>query len=507
MAETRSTRRADTTRTRPDLRRPTLLSAASGRAPSQTAAPWRVVLPQRRTNLVRAGFAVAATVADAAAIVLSGLATALVYHGALYGDAADLDFYLRVGFVIAFFFVIPNIYRNEYSISNYLSLKDRLGRSLVLWNVAFVSALALGFVTKTTEIFSRGSIVLFYVVGWGVVVLVRAIMVAGVRRNSSQGAVSAPRVFLVGFEEQVAAFSRLYQPWNVGVHVVAAVILRRSEETLEDDLALASASARMLRPDDVFLLVPWSEKATIDACLDAFLQVPASIHLGPERVLDRFMDAHISKIGPIASLQLVRRPLSTTEIVVKRLFDVAVAAAALILLSPLFLAVAVLIKLDSPGPVLFLQRRYGFNQASFRIVKFRSMKVLEDGGVIRQAARDDVRITRVGRWLRRWNLDELPQLLNVLSGDMSLVGPRPHALAHNQLYDRKIALYARRHNVRPGITGWAQVNGFRGETSTDDMMRSRVEHDLYYIDNWSLWLDLRILALTLFSPKAYRNAV
>jgi lipopolysaccharide/colanic/teichoic acid biosynthesis glycosyltransferase len=125
---------------------------------------------------------------------------------------------------------------------------------------------------------------------------------------------------------------------------------------------------------------------------------------------------------------------------------------------------------------------------------------------VQQAATNDPRITRVGRFLRRWNLDELPQLLNVVQGEMSLVGPRPHALAHDHAYERRIALYARRHNVKPGITGWAQVNGFRGETSTDDKMASRVEHDLYYIDNWSIMLDLRIIAQTVFSPKAYRNA-
>jgi lipopolysaccharide/colanic/teichoic acid biosynthesis glycosyltransferase len=165
-----------------------------------------------------------------------------------------------------------------------------------------------------------------------------------------------------------------------------------------------------------------------------------------------------------------------------------------------------LIRLDSPGPIFFLQRRYGFNQREFRIVKFRTMTTLDDGGEIRQAARGDPRITRVGRWLRRWNIDEIPQLFNVLMGDMSLVGPRPHALAHNRDYERRISLYARRHNVKPGITGWAQIHGFRGQTDTDDKMRQRVEHDLYYIDNWSIWLDLRILAQTVLTPTAYRNA-
>ena len=158
------------------------------------------------------------------------------------------------------------------------------------------------------------------------------------------------------------------------------------------------------------------------------------------------------------------------------------------------------------GPLFFLQRRYGFNQRPFRIIKFRTMRTLDDGAVIHQAKRNDPRVTRVGFWLRRWNIDEFPQLFNVLKGDMSLVGPRPHALSHNQDYERRISLYARRHNVKPGITGWAQIHGLRGETDTEQKMLKRVEHDLYYIDNWSPWLDVTILIRTVFSPSTYRNA-
>ena len=194
------------------------------------------------------------------------------------------------------------------------------------------------------------------------------------------------------------------------------------------------------------------------------------------------------------------------DVAAKRAFDAAAAATALLLLAPFFALVALAIKLDSRGPVFFMQRRYGFNQRPFRIRKFRTMLTMDDGDVVRQASANDPRITRVGRFLRRWNLDELPQLVNVIRGEMSLVGPRPHALAHDREFERRIALYARRHNVKPGITGWAQVNGFRGETDTDDKMRARVEHDLHYIDNWSMGLDLVILAKTVLSPKAYRNA-
>jgi len=205
-------------------------------------------------------------------------------------------------------------------------------------------------------------------------------------------------------------------------------------------------------------------------------------------------------------LHLVQRPLSSSEVLAKRAVDLVLASVALVALSPLLAAVALAIKLDSRGPVFFLQRRYGFNQEAFRIFKFRSMTTLEDGRAVHQVRSGDRRVTRVGRFLRRTNIDELPQLLNVLKGDMSLVGPRPHALAHDQAFKRDIALYARRHNVRPGITGWAQVNGWRGETDTPEKVLGRVEHDLYYIDNWSLLFDFNILVRTLLSRKAYRNA-
>ncbi len=246
-------------------------------------------------------------------------------------------------------------------------------------------------------------------------------------------------------------------------------------------------------------MTPWSQTATIDTCVDEFLKMPVEIHLGPERILDRFDNVRIAKHGPMASLQLTRAPLTWFELTQKRIFDLAIASGVLVVLAPMLAVVALAIWLETGRPVFFRQRRYGFNQQEFRIIKFRTMTTQDDGDVVRQATRADRRITRVGRFLRKWNIDELPQLINVIKGDMSLVGPRPHALAHNREYERKIALYARRHNVLPGITGWAQANGFRGETDTDEKMRRRVDHDLYYIDNWSPWFDLRILLKTLLS--------
>ena len=190
----------------------------------------------------------------------------------------------------------------------------------------------------------------------------------------------------------------------------------------------------------------------------------------------------------------------------KRLFDIAVSGTALLLLSPLFLLIATSIKLSSPGPVFFRQDRHCYNRKTFRIFKFRTMRQDSEAGGFRQATRNDPRVTGFGAWLRRTSLDELPQLLNVFLGDMSIVGPRPHAIAHDHDFEKRIAYYARRHNIKPGITGWAQVNGYRGETNTDEKMRARVEYDLDYLDHWSLLLDIEIMLLTIISSKARSNA-
>jgi Undecaprenyl-phosphate glucose phosphotransferase len=326
---------------------------------------------------------------------------------------------------------------------------------------------------------------------------------------------SAQRIFLIGTGADVGAFVNRYEPWTLGINivgcrfltpVVASAPAEERNAILDRDLAEATASVRKLEPDAIFVLMPWSATETIERCAESFASLPVEIHLGPEQVLHKFEQAHLSTLGPVASLQLTRRPLTRREIIEKRVFDLIVAAGALIAITPLLIAVAILIKLDSQGPIFFVQRRYGFNQRQFRIIKFRTMSTLDDGAVIQQARQNDPRVTRIGAWLRRFNIDEIPQLFNVLTGDMSLVGPRPHALSHDREYEQRISRYARRHNVKPGITGWAQINGYRGETDTDDKMRKRVECDLYYIDNWSLWLDFKIMVRTVLSRTAYRNA-
>jgi exopolysaccharide biosynthesis polyprenyl glycosylphosphotransferase len=211
-------------------------------------------------------------------------------------------------------------------------------------------------------------------------------------------------------------------------------------------------------------------------------------------------------LGDAFAFELQREPLSSRERALKRAMDIVISSFGLLISCPLLLIAAILIRLDSPGPFLFRQVRKGFNGQPFRILKFRTMSVMEDGAVVTQATRKDPRVTRIGRWLRRTSFDELPQLLNVLLGDMSIVGPRPHALAHDNEYTDLIAKYSRRHHVKPGITGWAQVNGFRGETPELTLMQRRVELDLWYIANRNLVLDFWIIIRTFFELLRARNA-
>ena len=465
--------------------------------------------------LSRGTFSGAIFLTDIALIVAMSCFTGVAYHLAVYGNRGNISSFVQVGVLAASIFAISNLFRREYRMPNFFSFKPHGRRTIQLWNVTLICLLMLGFLAQISVDYSRGWIVLFYVATLAALIVLRYVIVRVTTLARAAGLLSAQRIFLIGTGAQVGGFVNRYEPWALGINIVgcrfltpiaatASADLRRA--MLDRDLAEAVASVRSLEPDAIFVLLPWSATETIDRCAETFLSLPVEIHLGPEQILHKFEEVKLSTLGPLASLQLTRRPLSRREIIQKRLFDLTLAAAALVLATPLLVLVALLIKLDSPGPIFFVQRRYGFNQQPFRIIKFRTMRTLDDGAVIQQARPDDPRLTRIGRWLRRWNIDEIPQLFNVLTGDMSLVGPRPHALSHDREYERRISMYARRHNVKPGITGWAQINGYRGETDTEEKMRKRVEYDLFYIDNWSLWLDLKIIVRTILSRTAYQNA-
>ncbi len=467
----------------------------------QKTARLRAARSRANTAVNRIGFVALATAIDATAILIAAAATgALLGHGAAEYDDIVL------GTTVALLFILPGVLRHDYAITRYLSHKGHAKRLLSLWGVALAGALVLAFVTKTSDNFSRGASLGLVAAGYAALLGVRGLMVTTLQHRARAGRVASRHIFLVGDEDMIRAFSERHIPHEVGLRIVGAAVLRPGDENRCDDLALAAASARVLRPDDIYILVPWGDRERLEACIDTFMGVPATIQLAPERFFDKFDDLHVIRNGSVASIHLVRRPLSSSEVLAKRAVDLVLAATALVVLSPLFLAIAILIKREGGGPVFFLQRRYGFNQEPFRIYKFRSMRTQEDGRAVRQVTEGDDRVTRIGRFMRRTNIDELPQLINVLRGEMSLVGPRPHAMAHDQAFETEVALYARRHNVRPGITGWAQVNGWRGETDTPEKVVGRVEHDLYYIDNWSLLLDLSIMVRTVLSKKAYSNA-
>ena len=319
----------------------------------------------------------------------------------------------------------------------------------------------------------------------------------------------ATRTVIVGTGEQGRRLaSQIKQFGWPYVHLIGFVDDRESRTPDRlDDLPVLGRTSELIgliqkgMVDEVVLALPWSAERRLMELIERFSASPVHVRLSPDLVGFNFPNRSTRSIAQVPVLSVFDRPISGWSHAVKRIEDIILSCLALIFLAPLLLVIAVLVKLDSRGPVFFRQPRYGFNNSVIEVLKFRTMyHDLCDGHANKLATRDDPRVTRVGRFLRRSSLDELPQLFNVLSGAMSLVGPRPHATlakADGQLYQDVVDDYAARHKVKPGITGWAQVNGWRGETDTIEKIRKRVEHDLYYIDNWSVWLDLQILARTI----------
>jgi putative colanic acid biosynthesis UDP-glucose lipid carrier transferase len=263
------------------------------------------------------------------------------------------------------------------------------------------------------------------------------------------------------------------------------------------DLGALAAYVRQRHIDMIFITLPMTSQPRILGLLEALHDTTASVYFAPDIFLYELIQARVETIGGIPVLAVCESPFYGADGLIKRASDIVLAAAILVLIAPLLLGVALAVKLSSPGPALFKQRRYGLDGREITVYKFRTMAVLEDGAVVTQARRGDPRVTPLGALLRRSSLDELPQFINVLQGRMSVVGPRPHAVAHNEIYRKLIRSYMIRHKVRPGITGLAQVNGMRGETDTLDKMRARIEYDLAYLRNWSLLLDLKIVLKTI----------
>jgi Undecaprenyl-phosphate glucose phosphotransferase len=387
-----------------------------------------------------------------------------------------------------------------------------LRRILACFAGALVIFLLLAWSTKARGSEAMAPVLLWLVLGAAALTAVHALVSRRLRHSPAIRQLSARHVAIVcGHERTCARFLDLLRAQQdadirlVGVFHDGAS--RRSSSgartgrSLEDLLEYA----REGRLDEIFLALPWHAERRISTLVDRLAHLPVDLKLCPDRVgyaLAMVIGESMAGI-PVATLH--RQPIRDWGRIAKRVIDVGVSAVLLILLAPLLAALALAIRLDSPGPALFRQPRQGFKDNVFELLKFRTMRH-DPAAPFEQARANDARVTRVGRWLRRTSLDELPQLINVLRGEMSLVGPRPHQVALNAAFMQHIRRYATRHRVKPGITGLAQVHGWRGATDTEEKMAGRISHDLYYIEHWSLLLDLKILALTVLTGFGHKNA-
>ncbi|MDX2288238.1 MAG: exopolysaccharide biosynthesis polyprenyl glycosylphosphotransferase [Hyphomicrobiaceae bacterium] len=460
---------------------------------------------QGRVRISGLGFAALTFLIEFAVIVATAVCTGVGYHLAVYGTMGRLDLITSVGVIAALLYTMPFVYRNEYSVPDVLERRRVSRRSVMVWMQAFLGLAAIGFLTRSTADVSRGWLAIFFVCGLLALLTVNALFEAVLQRSLRSGLLRLRRLVLVGSGTAVHAAADEVANSMSGVEVVGLVALPAAPAaSLGSGQLLAQLRSR--QAEDVLIVADGLSAEATERLVEEISVLPVNVHVGTA-ALGRFVNPTISQLSGIVAVSTFRTPLDPLQRLTKRAFDIVIAGLVLVLIAPLLGLVAVAVKLDSNGPVFFRQRRRGFNQKEFLIWKFRTMTTLEDGDAVRQVRPGDERVTRIGRLLRKYNLDELPQLINVLKGDMSLVGPRPHAIAHDAYYEKIMTDYPRRLKVQPGITGWAQVNGFRGPTDTDVAMRSRVDHDLFYVQNWSIALDVYILVLTVFSPKAYRNAL
>ncbi len=383
------------------------------------------------------------------------------------------------------------------------------------WVCVVVTLLFIAFSTKTFEAYSRSVFFTWFTITPLVLMVWRGwlqIILGAIRRRGS----NTQKVAIVGARELGAYLARtiIDAPW-MGLQPVGFYddrkpsgdrpIVREPIEVIGNLDALVK-HARHGNIDIVYITLPMRAESRIHELIAKLSDTTASVYMVPDFFIFDMLHASWGNIGDLPVVSISETPFYGVDGFVKRLEDIVISSVLLLILSAPMLAIAVGVKLSSPGPAIFRQHRYGLRGNKIYVWKFRTMSVSENDGPVVQARRDDPRVTRFGSFLRRTSLDELPQLINVLLGTMSLVGPRPHAVTHNEQYRRLIDRYMLRHKVKPGITGWAQVNGWRGETDLLEKMQKRVEFDLAYIHNWSLWLDLKILFLTALRVMSDKNA-
>ncbi len=447
---------------------------------------------------------------DYGMIVTASVVAGAGYHAfILRGDIPDLMPYLAAGNLVAAIFIFGLTSRGHYSPSAIASARSQIGSIAFFWSLAFLSLALFLFLAKSGAAFSRGTMIIFGLSGF-VLLAASHVWISTIFKSAlANGAIAGDRAITIGDRDATLELSQASVLQKAGAREVRRYLLPSfSGSDYAAGLRVIEDAIRFARSngvDCILLALQWSDSYRRNLICECLQVLPIRVLLLPDKHVDSIVSKAIHRTREF-TIELQRAPLSSAELALKRTLDLVLASASFVALIPLFLVVAMLIKLESPGPVIFSQRRQGFNGREFKIFKFRTMNVLEDDQIVPQARRGDPRVTRVGRLLRRTSIDELPQLFNVLGGQMSLVGPRPHAIAHDDSYTKVIAGYALRQHVKPGLTGWAQVNGFRGEAAQIELMERRVECDIWYIKNWSFWLDLRILVLTCFELVRGRNA-
>ncbi len=408
-----------------------------------------------------------------------------------------------VGLIAALIYVSFARFAELYGLPAFLNPKRHFGEILAVWASSLLVLTAVLFLLKVDAGVTRGALLGFSGLGLPLVLTTRFSAAGLIKSTIERGAIAGRPVITIGDPDELALLNAATLLNDFGLKEVGRVTIA----PLENDGDLSEARnaaieeainlARQWKAEEFVIALGWDQRRLLAAINHALSNSPLPVRLLPDQTVRAILGRQgTAVVGPMLTVELQRAPMTFGECLAKRFVDLSFTSFALLAFMPVLILTALAIKLDSPGPVIFRQRRNGFDQNQFVIYKFRTMRVLEDGEKITQAQRDDPRLTRVGGFLRRTSIDELPQLFNVLMGTMSLVGPRPHALAHDGQYRSLIETYCFRHHVKPGITGWAQVNRARGETARLEQMQQRVEFDVWYINNWSLVLDLRILFRT-----------
>src|SRR5262245_16134020 len=496
-----------------------MLSFDSGKF-AASAATARPVRPPRPLSLAAQEAAAEPTVAAYSPIVLAGtvrlieLALIVLIGAAIYAAyVLPIDgfawHYVAAIAGIAVMAMLAFQVADIYQVQAFRGHEKQYFRLASAWSVVFLIAIGLSFFAKLGDQFSRVWLGSFYFVGLAALIGFRKGLFVLVRTWTRQGRLDR-RTVIVGADAAGDALIRsLATQRDSDVRIVGVFDDRgdaRSAATVAGHQKLGTVDdlvefARKTRIDLVLFALPISAESRILHMLKKLWVLPVDIRLAAHTNKLRFRPRAYSFINGVPVLDVADKPITDWDVVTKWLFDKVVGGIALIVLSPIMLITAIAIKLNSRGPVFFKQRRYGFNNELIEVYKFRSMYVDQCDATASQLVRKgDPRVTRVGAFIRKTSIDELPQLINVVfNGNLSLVGPRPHAVhakAADQLYDEAVDGYFARHRVKPGITGWAQINGWRGETDTEEKIQRRVEHDLHYIENWSVLFDLSILART-----------